>query len=55
MVNDSPEPQNPGEFSLAQTLNKLVYFGSKHQVVNYKKYKTAVIEQSVALAIFGTV
>ncbi len=55
MLNDSPGPQNPGESSAAQTLNKLVFIGSKVQTVSYKKYKKTVIKQAVALANFGTV
>ena len=55
MLNDSPGLQNPGESSVAQTLNKLVYFGPTGQIVSYKRYKQTVIKQAVALATFGTV
>jgi hypothetical protein len=55
MLNDSSGPRNPGESSVAQTLNKLVYLGSKGQTVSYKRYKKTVIKQAVALATFGTV
>ena len=55
MLNDSPGSRNPGESSAAQTLNKLVFIGSKGQIVSYKKYKKTVIKQAVALATFGTV
>ena len=55
MLNDSPVLQNPGESLVAQTLNKLVFIGSKAQTVSYKRYKKTVIKQAVALATFGTV
>ena len=55
MLNDSMGRQNPGESSAAQTLNKLVYFGSKGQTVSYKRYKKTVIKYAVVFATFGTV
>ena len=55
MTKDLPGSKNPGESLVAQTLNKLVYFGPKCQTVSYKRYKKTVIKQAVALATFGTV
>ena len=55
MLNDSLGSRNPGESSVAQTLHKLVFIGSKGQTVSYKRYKKTVIKQAVALATFGTV
>jgi len=40
MLNDSPGLQNPGEFLVAQTVDKLVFIRLKHQTISYKRYKT---------------
>ena len=55
MLSGSAGLQNPGESSVAQKLNKLVFIGSKGQTVSYKRYKKTVIKQAVALATFGAV
>lgn len=55
MLNDSLGSEIPGEFSVAQTVNKLVFGRTKPQTISCKKYKRTVIKQAVAPATFGPV